>query len=417
MTDGIEYTDFVELDDEARRDEVVCSYRFQHADDVDAEWAAGAIAAESSIGTWEPGLKTMNPGVREKAARVVELSGRAAEIAYPAVLFEAQNIPQVLSSIAGNVYGLSELRRLRLDDVELPSDVVRSHAGPALGVEEVRRRVGAVDRPVVGTIVKPKLGLTAEQHAEVARDSWLGGLDVVKDDENLASMEFNDYYERVERTLEAKQEAEDETGEHKLYFPNVTAPCDEMLRRAEAAVDAGGDYVMVDVLTAGWSAVQTLRDHLPDDVGVHGHRAMHAAFTRLPDHGVSMLAVAKFARLAGVDNLHAGAVVGKMEGGREEVEEIYGFLRGDWHGLKTTIPVASGGLHPGLVGSVVDILGVETVVQAGGGVHGHPDGTRAGARAMREAAEAVAAGETAEERARTSEELAAAIDRWGVEPR
>ncbi len=417
MSKGLEYTDFVETDTEPEEDELVCEFYLEHIDDVSFEWTAGAIAAESSIGTWDPNLTTMNEEIREMGARVVEANENegVARVAYPPVLFEAGSMPQILSSIAGNIFGLSEATSLRLEDVEFPPEHIESFPGPALGYETVKERVGAEERPVVGTIVKPKLGLRTDEHARVAYESWIGGLDVVKDDENLADMEFNGFEERIEKTLEAKREAEDETGENKLYFPNITAPADEMRRRADTVLENGGDYVMVDILTVGWGALQEIRDYIGDEVGIHAHRAGHAAFTRLPHHGVSMLSVAKFARLCGVDNLHAGAVVGKMEGGREEVEAIYDFLRSDWHGCETTIPVASGGLHPGVVDDVVDILGSDTVVQAGGGVHGHPDGTRAGARAMREAAEATAEGGTLEERAEESDELAAALEKWGTE--
>jgi ribulose-bisphosphate carboxylase large chain len=424
MAEGLEYTEFVEAGGEPDDEELVCDFYLKHDGTVGFDWAAGAVAAESSIGTWDPDLTTMRDDIREMGARVVETDesvGRGgggndgvARVAYPTELFEDGSVPQILSSVAGNVFGLSEVVNLRLEDVRFPEQVVGGFEGPALGIDEVKSRVGADERPVVGTIVKPKLGLRPDEHAEVAYEGWMGGLDVVKDDENLADMSFNGFEERVETTLEAKREAEDETGERKLYFPNITAPAGEMRRRADVVVDNGGDYVMVDVLTAGWGALQEIRDHVGDGIGIHGHRAGHAAFTRLPYHGVSMLAVAKFARLCGVDNLHAGAVVGKMEGGRDEVREIYDFLRSDW-GVETTIPVASGGLHPGVVGEVVGILGADTVVQAGGGVHGHPDGTRAGGRAMRDAAEAAAEGVPVEERAEESEALAAALDRWGTE--
>lgn len=417
--EGLEYTDFVETGTDPEDDELVCNFYLKHVDDVDFDWASGAVAAESSIGTWDPNLTTMNEEIYEIGARVVETeSGNGNEgvatVAYPTQLFEAGSIPQILSSIAGNIFGLSEVVNLRLEDVRFPPEIVEAFTGPALSYEGVKERVGADDRPVVGTIVKPKLGLREDEHARVAYESWVGGLDVVKDDENLADMEFNGFDERVEKTLEAKREAEEETGETKLYFPNITAPSDEMKRRADVVLENGGDYVMVDILTTGWGALQEIREYIGDDVGIHGHRAQHAAFTRLPYHGISMLSVAKFARLCGVDNLHAGAVVGKMEGGREEVREIYDFLRSDW-GVETTIPVASGGLYPGVVDNVVEILGSDTVVQAGGGVHAHPDGTRAGARAMRDAAEAAGDGVSLEKRAEESDELADALDKWGTE--
>jgi len=258
MPDGLEYTDFVETDTEPEGDELVCEFYVEHADDVTFEWTAGALAAESSIGTWDPNLTTMNEEIREMGARVVETDADEgiARVAYPPVLFEAGSMPQILSSIAGNIFGLSEATALRLQDVEFPPAHVDSFHGPALGYETVKARVGADERPVVGTIVKPKLGLRADEHAEVAHESWAGGLDVVKDDENLTSMEFNGFEERIERTLEAKREAEEETGDTKLYFPNITAPADEMRRRADTVLENGGDYVMVDILTTGWGALQ-----------------------------------------------------------------------------------------------------------------------------------------------------------------
>ncbi|MDY6770213.1 MAG: RuBisCO large subunit C-terminal-like domain-containing protein, partial [Candidatus Nanohaloarchaea archaeon] len=213
---------------------------------------------------------------------------------------------------------------------------------------------------------------------------------------------------------EASRDASSElylVGKHR-----ITAPVAEMKRRADLVVDEGGGYVMIDILTAGWSAVQEMREYLDGrDIGIHAHRAQHAAYTRLKRHGISMLSIARFARLVGVDNLHAGSVVGKMEGGREEVEEIYRFLRSDWHGLETTIPVASGGLHPGLVPDIVDILGEDLVIQAGGGVHGHPDGSEAGGRALRAAADAVADDIPLQEKADEVAALAQALEKWGRE--
>ncbi|MFB6265822.1 MAG: RuBisCO large subunit C-terminal-like domain-containing protein, partial [Candidatus Nanohaloarchaea archaeon] len=330
MVEGLDYTDFIDEDGEPGENELVAEYRLRHVESVDFEWAAGAIAAESSVGTWEPGLKTVNDRVEDLKARVFELDRGAGEvkIAYPWKLFEPGNMSQILSSITGNIYGLEELERLKLLDVHPPKEITERFHGPQLGLENVKDRAGAGERPLVGTIVKPKLGLDSGEHADVAYRSWKGGLDIVKDDENLASMEFNEFDARVKRTLEAKEEAEDDTGENKIYFPNITSPVAEMKRRADLVIENGGGYVMIDILTAGWSALQEMREYLEGrDVGIHAHRAQHAAYTRLKSHGISMLSIAKFARLIGVDNLHAGTVVGKMEGGKEEVTEIYEFLR------------------------------------------------------------------------------------------
>lgn len=415
---GMGYTDFVDESYEPSAEELVCHYRLEHVDSVAFAWAAGAIAAESSVGTWEPGLTTMTEEIQEIGATVYRLEpdDNTIQVAYPPELFEAGNLPQMLSSITGNIYGLEELERLRLLDAEFSEAAGEGFLGPQLGLSEVKQRAGAGERPLVGTIVKPKLGLRSEQHASVAHDSWMGGLDIVKDDENLTSMTFNDFDDRVTRTLSMKAEAEDATGERKIYFPNITAPVAEMKRRADVVVDNGGGYVMIDILTAGWSALQEMRTYLEDrDIGIHAHRAQHAAYTRLKRHGISMMAIAKFARLVGVDNLHAGSVVGKMEGGAEEVTALYEFLRSDWLGMNTTIPVASGGLHPGLVPDLVDMLGEDIVIQADGGVHGHPGGSESGGRALRAAAEAASEGVSLEEKAETVDALGEALEKWGRE--
>jgi ribulose-bisphosphate carboxylase large chain len=173
--------------------------------------------------------------------------------------------------------------------------------------------------------------------------------------------------------------------------------------------------VMVDIITAGWSALQTVRERTDDlDLAIHAHRAMHAAFDRLPHHGVSMRCLAQFARLAGVDHLHTGtAGFGKLA--NEDTVGINAWLGAELHGLDPVLPVASGGLHPGIVDQVLDETGPNVMVQAGGGIHGHPDGTRAGAEAFRAAVEAWTADESLESRAENVPALATALDEWGTE--
>ncbi len=409
------YEDYIKEGYEPDEEELTCLYSFVHDSSVDFEWAAGGIAAESSIGTWDPDLATMREDIEDLGAKVYSMNKEEGiiEVAYPQDLFEPGNMPQILSSITGNIFGLDELQRLKLLDVNFSKDLRDSFPGPQLGISGVREFLNISERPLVGTIVKPKLGLNEEQHSEVAYNAWKGGLDIVKDDENLASMSFNEFYERIEKTLSKRDKVEDETGEEKVYFPNITAPTDEMKRRADAVINNGGKYVMIDILTSGWSAVQEMREYLDGkELGVHAHRAQHAAYTRLEDHGISMLSIAKFARLVGVDNLHAGTVIGKMEGGKEEVLDIYDFLRSDISDMKKTIPVASGGLHPGLVDELMGFFGTDFVVQAGGGVHGHPDGTLAGYKALRQAVDASVKGVSLEKYGEKKPELSKALKKW-----
>ena len=392
------------------------------------ETAANMVAGESSIGTWtdvstlnERIVKTLKPSIFE-----LSQEKNTIKIAYPAELFEFGNIPQIMSSIAGNVFGMRDIEGLRLEDINFPNSFIKKFRGPEFGIEGVRKALKVKSRPLVGTIVKPKLGLTAKEHAKVAFDAWVGGCDIVKDDENLSSMKFNSFETRLKETIRMRDKAEKETGERKEYMPNVTAPFKEMLSRAKLAKQSGSNYAMVDVVSVGWSALQQFRDETPKLI-LHGHRAGHAAFTRNKKHGISMLVLAKLCRLIGTDQLHIGAIVGKMEGSREEVQAIgeeiektivqpdagQHVLAENWLHIKPMLAVCSGGLHPGKIPPLMKAMGNDIVIQMGGGIHGHPRGTTAGAKAARQAVQAVLKGESLKEYASKHRELAEALQKWG----
>jgi len=168
---------------------------------------------------------------------------------------------------------------------------------------------------------------------------------------------------------------------------------------------------MVDILTCGWSALQTLRDQNLKLI-IHAHRAGHAAFTKNPKHGIAMKPIATVARVIGVDQLHVGTVVGKMSETKGEVIENIAACKAELAGLKSVLPVASGGLHPRLVPALIETFGKDFVIQAGGGIHGHPDGTVAGAKAMRQAVDATLYKKTLEEYAKNHKELDLALKQW-----
>ncbi|HID61081.1 MAG TPA: hypothetical protein EYP46_04390 [Hadesarchaea archaeon] len=220
--------------------------------------------------------------------------------------------------------------------------------------------------------------------------------------------------------------AERETGERKGYLINVTAETKEMLRRTKFVKELGGEHVMVDILTAGWAEVQTLRGECEGlKLAIHTHRAFHAAFTRNPKHGVSMLAVAKIARLQGVDQIHVDTSIGKLESSKAEVLALQKAITGKmvkgnerilsqyWGTIKPVFPVSSGGLHPGLIPQIVSMLGRDIIVWVGGGVWGHPDGGRTGAVAVRQAIDAALNGVPLDERAKNKKELKAVLGKWG----
>ena len=409
MLTTLKYVDFVDRSYKPKTTDVICDF-YVEPEDISFVEAAGGVAAESSIGTWTE-LTTTKPYVEKLAARVFSINGNNFQVAYPIELFEHGNMPNILSSVAGNVFGLRALKNLRLNNIHLPRELVQSFKGPKYGVTGIRRLLNVQDRPLVGTIIKPKLGLKTMDHAKVAYDAWVGGCDIVKDDENLSSQSFNPFDDRIVATLEMRDRAEEETGEKKVYMANITSETKEMLKRAQFVKDHGGKYLMIDILTCGFSALQTLREQ-DFDLVIHAHRAGHAAFTKNPKHGISMRVIAKTARIIGVDQLHVGTVVGKMSETRQEVSENCEALRTDLYGLNEVLPVASGGLHPGLVPSLMNFFGNDFVIQAGGGIHGHAGGTVSGAKAMRQAVDATLQDISLKEYAETHEELRTALEIW-----
>lgn len=405
------YEDFVDTGYTSEEDDLICDF-YLEVEGMEFEKAAGGVAAESSVGTWTE-LTTLKPYVEKLHATVFEVEENNIRIAYPIGLFEPNNMPNILSSVAGNVFGLKEIKNLRLNDIHFPQSLLKSFKGPRYGIEGVRKVIEVKERPLVGTIIKPKLGLKTKDHAAVAYEAWAGGCDIVKDDENLASQGFNPFEDRLIKTLEARDRGEEETGEKKVYMVNVTAETEEMIRRAEFVESNGGRYVMIDILTAGFSGLQTLRNQDLKLV-IHAHRAGHAAITKNPRHGIAMPVIAKVVRIIGVDQLHVGTAVGKMSEGREEVEKNIRALKEELGNMKEVFPVASGGLHPGLVPALVEFFGRDIICQAGGGIHGHPEGTRAGAVAMRQAVDAALEGVPLGEYANEHRELAVALEKWGV---
>lgn len=351
--------------------------------------AAAAIATESSIGTWTKVRTLSNKKFTQLAAKVyhIDFKKNIIKVAYPLALFELGNIPQLLSSVAGNIYSLKEIKHLKLLDLALPKKYVQSFAGPAFGLEGVRKITRVTSRPLIGVIMKPKLGLSADQHAKLAYSVLSAGADLVKDDENLTSQNFNPFRERVVKTLALVKKAEKRNQTKKLVAFNVTGETGLMIERARFVKKHGGRCVMVDLVTAGFAGVQALRRA---NLGliIHGHRAMHSAFTRDSHQGLSVLVLTKLARLAGIDQLHSGTVVGKMEGSLQQVLTLNRFLTSPWYGLKRTLPIASGGLQPRLIPKIISLLGEDIILNFGGGVHGHPEGSRAGVLAVKQAIDA-----------------------------
>ena len=423
--------EYINLRYKPKRTDVICEYYMEPGRGMTYRKAASNCALESSIGTWTT-ISTLNPSLAKRmkpSVFYINKKKKIIKIAYHHQLFEAGNMPGILSSIAGNIFGMKAVKNLKLLDIQFPKSIVKEYRGPQFGIQGIRKITSVKNRPFTGTIVKPKVGLTHKQHAQVAYKAWTGGLDIVKDDENLVSMSFNNFYKRMDATFKMRDKAEKETGEKKIYLANITAPLEEMKKRADYVKKKGGEYVMVDILTTGFSALQSIREYTQKlKLAIHAHRAMHGAITRNPKHGISMLVIAKISRLIGVDTLHIGtAAVGKMHGSKTEElsieEEIESpnikendqirVLEQRWYGLKPVLAVASGGLSPLSVPELVKLMGKDIVMQAGGGIHGNPGGTKAGAAAMRQATDAALKNIPLKKYAKTHKELQWAINKWG----
>lgn len=415
---------FINLKYKPKKSDVVCQYKITPSPNRSLKSVAEAVAGESSIGTWTE-VKTMNEKIRKKLSPkifYINEKEKRIRIAYPLELFELGNLPEVMSSIGGNIFGMKAVRGILWEDISIPKKMLKSFKGPRYGIKGIRKLLKIKSRPLVGTIVKPKVGLNPEQHARVAYQAWVGGCDIVKDDENLTSQSFNEFKKRFLLTNKLRKIAEKKTGERKAYLINCTAETKEMLRRIRFVEEHGGNYIMLDIITLGWAALQTARNYTK--LPIHAHRAGHAMFDRNPNHGMSMEVIAQLARMIGVDTLHIGTVVGKMVGEREEVlhieKEIESeftpqtkrYLEQKWYGVKPVLGVASGGVYPGLVPKIIELLGIDIVIQAGGGIHGHPKGTEAGAKAMRQAVEASLKKIPLKEYAKNHEELKIALKHW-----
>jgi ribulose-bisphosphate carboxylase large chain len=396
--------------------DVIALFRIVPQPGVDAEEAAAAVAGESSTATWTvvwTDRLTACELYRAKAYRVdpVPNTGEGtnteqqyfAYIAYDLDLFEPGSVANLTASIIGNVFGFKAVRSLRLEDMRFPVAYVKTFDGPPTGIVVERERLDKFGRPLLGATTKPKLGLSGRNYGRVVYEALKGGLDFVKDDENINSQPFMHWRDRFLYCMEAVNRASAATGEVKGHYLNVTAATmEDMYERAEFARELGSVIIMID-LVIGYTAIQSMsRWARRNDMILHLHRAGHGTYTRQKTHGVSFRVIAKWMRLAGVDHIHAGTVVGKLEGDPNMIAGIYDVLRKphnemrlehglffeqDWASLRKVMPVASGGIHAGQMHQLLHYLGEDVVLQFGGGTIGHPMGIQAGAIANRVALE------------------------------
>lgn len=360
------------------------------------------IPAESSVGTWQKVAAMTDYILKKLSAKTYEVQKIRDDfskivVAYPLDLFEPNNIPQMLSLFAGNVFGMNTVDHLRVTDFSVPNEFANSFPGPKFGPEGIYKILGVKEGPILGTIVKPKLGSPPDIHAKTAYDAWKGGITWIKDDEPQTNQSFCPFEDRISRVLEYADHIKADQGRQVVYAANITGSIDVMEKRAQYVKDMGGKVLMIDVVTTGFSAVQHIRE-LDYGMPIHAHRAMHGAITKHPDHGIHMRVLGKAYRLAGVDAIHSGTIFGKMGYGdlEEDKQEVYrtneALLDPHLGNLKRVMPIASGGVGVKNVGKIIQALAPNVVITAGGGIHGHPDGSEAGAKALIQAKDAALQG-------------------------
>jgi len=390
--------------------DVLAMFRMTPQKGVDPVECAAAIAGESSTATWTvvwTDLLTACDLYRAKAYRVDPVPGAAdqyfAYIAYELDLFEEGSLANLTASIIGNVFGFKAVNALRLEDMRIPVAYLKTFQGPATGVVVERERLDKYGRPLLGATVKPKLGLSGKNYGRVVYEGLKGGLDFLKDDENINSQPFMRWRERFLFGIEGVNRAAAAAGEVKGHYFNVTAgTMEDMYERAEFCREIGSVICMID-LVIGYTAIQSMGIWArQNSMILHLHRAGNSTYSRQKTHGMNFRVICKWMRMAGVDHIHAGTVVGKLEGDPLMVKGFYNvllqpkldvnlpqglFFAQDWASLAKCLPVASGGIHCGQMHQLIHYLGDDVVLQFGGGTIGHPDGIQAGATANRVALE------------------------------
>src|SRR5918993_605322 len=392
--------------------DVLCAFRITPQEGVPPEEAGAAVAGEASTATWTvvwTDRLTTYEHYQAKCYRVDAVPGVEGQwiayIAYDLDLFEEGSIANLTSSIIGNVFGFKPLKALRLEDMRIPPHYVKTFQGPPHGIVQEREYLNKFGRPLLGATTKPKLGLSARNYGRVVYEGLKGGLDFMKDDENINSQPFMHWRDRFLYCMEAVNKASAATGEVKGHYLNVTAgTMEDMYERAEFAKSLGSVIIMID-LVIGYTAIQSMAKWArKNDMILHLHRAGNSTYSRQKNHGMNFRVICKWMRMAGVDHIHAGTVVGKLEGDPLMIKGFYDtllsertaqslehglFFEQEWASLNKVMPVASGGIHAGQMHQLIHYLGEDVVLQFGGGTIGHPDGIQAGATANRVALEAM----------------------------
>ena len=333
-------------------------------------------------------------------------------IAYPAANFSS-DLPAILITAFGK---LSLDGKIKLLDLEFSTELAAAFPGPRFGIEGIRAKLGVYDRPLLMSIFKGVIGRELAFLENQLRAQAFGGVDIVKDDEILFENPLTPFEERVLVGRKVLDEVFAETGHRTLYAVNLTGRTFELKEKAKRASELGANMLLLNGFAYGLDVLQSLRED--DEIGlpIMAHPAVSGAVTSSAFYGIShSLLLGKLLRYAGADLILFPSPYGSVAIPREKAIGIADAATKTDHGLKRAFPVPSAGIHPGLVPLLLRDFGIDHIVNAGGGVHGHPGSAAGGGKAFRAAITASLERENLQEAAKNSTELKQAIDLWGVQ--
>ncbi|MUT65431.1 2,3-diketo-5-methylthiopentyl-1-phosphate enolase [Paenibacillus sp. NEAU-GSW1] len=401
----------------------VCIATYRSFDEkADFNKKAQSIAVGLTVGSWTDLPEARKADMEKHLGKVLSVEvhepaggERYADIriAYPDINF-SRDIPALLVTIFGK---LSMDGRIKLIDLDVSEQFQSAFPGPAFGLQGVRDLLGVHDRPLLMSIFKSVVGHDLANLEDQFFKQALGGVDLIKDDEILFENPLTPLEKRVEVCMAAARRAESETGQKLLYAVNLTGPTSQLADNARKAIAAGANALLFNVLSYGYDVLHELSKDSSINVPIAAHPAMAGAFYQSPYYGIgASVLLGKLMRLAGADLVLFPSPYGSVVMPKEENLAVKDVLLAPSDTLRKSFPVPSAGIHPGLVPLILRDFGNDVVVNAGGGVHGHPMGTAAGGQAFRIAIDATLAGTSLREAAsqKGNEPLQAAIDAWGV---
>jgi len=406
---------------------IIASYIIKRPKGQNVNYLSRFAAIEQSTGTWVRVPAETEEVRKHHVARVLgvyelphieytvpkDIKERIyfVQIGFPIINIKGMGIPMLFTTVIGNI---SITHGLKLVDLAFPKAWLEDFKGPKFGIDGLRKLMNIPERPLLNNMVKPCTGHTADVAADLVYKAAVGGCDVVKDDELISNPSFNRLEERIVKVMEAVDKADSEKGEKTLYTINITTKFPEMFEYADKMIELGANALMINYLTTGFEALRQIAEDPSIKVPILGHMDFGGTFFGGLWTGMtSMLTFAKLPRICGADTVVIPAPYGKAEILDERYEQNLKALRFPFQHIKPTLPMPSGGITPGMVQKCMKEAGNDILIGSGGGIHSHPDGPTSGAKAFRQAIDAVMQGKNVKQAAKEHKELGIALGVWG----